>query len=413
VLLNLDKLTKQQTAKVLEARKEMNSSFSSFLTLICITGVILIIIALAAAAFSIISIVKPLRKGVDFAKALGTGDLNATVDIDQDDEIGELAQALRDMVEKIRTIIIKIVEGSEHIGLTGEELNVKAHQLSQGATDQASSTEEVSSSMEEMVSNIQQNTENSQQTEKIALTASNGINKVRSGSEESVKSIRTIAEKITIVNDIAFQTNILALNAAVEAARAGEHGRGFAVVAAEVRKLAERSKLAADEIEILARNSVEATEEAGKLLYDLAPEIVRTAKLVQEITAASIEQNSGVDQINTSIQQLNHVTQQNAVVSDEISKNAKALREYADELKEATQFFKINHVATKTVKQDFASKILEKTQNRTSKPAAPVKEKVVAAEPVEKAKPAKPGAGVNLNMYNDHSSSNDSDYERF
>lgn len=417
ILSDLDKLTQSQTQKVFKAREDMDKSFSVFVRFIAITGIVLIAIALLIAITTVISIVRPLRKGVEFAKALGSGDLMTTVDVNQNDEIGELADSLKEMVAKIRETVIKIVDSAAKIATTGEEMNHRAHQLSQGATDQASSTEEVSSSMEEMVSNIQQNTENSQQTEKIAITASNGIKSVREAATESVSSIQAIAEKISIVNDIAFQTNILALNAAVEAARAGEHGKGFAVVAAEVRKLAERSKLAADEIQILAKNSVTATEEAGKLLFDLAPEIERTAKLVQEITAASIEQNSGVDQINTSIQQLNHVTQQNAIVSEEISKNAKSLTDFADELRDVTTFFKVEQ-AKQDVKTFSKSSVLSKLSTaKTAFVEKPVTPKVVeetppaTSAPAQKSKKTTSNKGINLNMYGEENS--DSEYERF
>ncbi len=407
ILASLDLLIKGQTIKVDEARQQMTSSFNSFRLLVSISGIILIFIALAAAFFTIISIVRPLRKGVVFAKSLGAGDLMATVDITQRDEIGELAESLREMGTKLRDIITKIFDSAENIGATGQEVNNRALQLSQGASDQASSTEEVSSSMEEMVSNIQQNTENAQQTEKIALKASSGINKVREASVESVKSIKTIAEKISIVNDIAFQTNILALNAAVEAARAGEHGRGFAVVAAEVRKLAERSKLAADEIQVLAKRSVLTTEEAGQLLIEIAPEIERTAKLVQEITAASVEQNAGVDQINNAIQQLNQVTQQNAVVSDEMSKNSKALKDYAEELKSIISFFNIEH-GKHSVKSAFSPRStvrVNPVKAETKTFSQPVTKKII--KKVEKGKTG----GINLNMFGEEPA--DSDYEKF
>jgi methyl-accepting chemotaxis protein len=421
ILLQLGVLSAKQSKKSEEARTNMENSFSSSQRFITITGFILIILAAGLAFMTIVSIVKPLKLGVEFAKTLGTGDLQATVDINQSDEIGELADALREMIVKLRDIIIKVFENSKEIGETGEAMNHKAKQLAQGASDQASSTEEVSSSMEEMVSNIQQNTENAQQTEKIALTASSGITKVRDAAQHSVQSIKTIAEKISIVNDIAFQTNILALNAAVEAARAGEHGRGFAVVAAEVRKLAERSKLAADEIQILAKSSVQATEEAGKMLVEIAPEIEKTAKLVQEITAASVEQNAGVDQINNSIQQLNHVTQQNAVVSDEITRNAKTLHDLADELRETISFFNIDTDNKITRRQILSSPISKKeiiephddfSAFSASKPKVQPKVLQKTKESPVKSIPKKPSStGINLNLYNEEA--NDSEYERF
>jgi methyl-accepting chemotaxis protein len=420
LLLNLESLKKSQNGKATEARNQMTQSLSAFTTVVSILGIILVVVAFVIAFITIISIVGPLRKGVDFAKAIGAGDLTATVDINQTDEVGQLADALKDMAVKLREIIVKVNENSKQIAKTGEEMNVRSRQLSQGASDQASSTEEVSSSMEEMVSNIQQNTENAQQTEKIALTASNGIVKVKDAASESINSIKIIAEKISIVNDIAFQTNILALNAAVEAARAGEHGRGFAVVAAEVRKLAERSKVAADEIQILAKNSVSSTEEAGSQLGKIAPEIEKTAKLVQEITAASIEQNSGVDQINTSIQQLNQVTQQNAVVSDEISKNAGLLHSFADELRELIAYFKIEQNIKRGSESSFRKTISEpaKTASKTidvkttQKVEAPKERKAVADNAATISSKSKTsGKGVNLNMFNEDSS--DNEYEKF
>jgi methyl-accepting chemotaxis protein len=292
------------------------------------------------------SVVGALRKGVDFAKTVSTGDLTATVDVYQKDEVGELADALRNMVAKLKDIVENIQSGADSISGAGFEVSSASQQLSQGASEQASAAEEVSSSMEQMAANIQQNTDNAQQTEKISLTVSQGVQRVGSASKESLESIKNIASKIGIINDIAFQTNILALNAAVEAARAGEHGRGFAVVAAEVRKLAERSKIAADEIVALASRSVNVTEEASELMSNLVPEIEKTAKLVQEISAASIEQNSGSDQINNAIQQLNQVTQQNAAASEELATSSEELSSQAEQLKELIGFFKVDTTGT-------------------------------------------------------------------
>jgi len=214
--------------------------------------------------------------------------------------------------------------------------------LSAGAGKQATSAEEISASMEEMASNIQQNTDNAKQTETISQKASDSVVEMGKISKESLDSIKTIAEKITIINDIAFQTNLLALNAAVEAARAGEHGRGFAVVAAEVRKLAERSKTAADEIQSLSKNSLKMTEKAQDALEALLPGVQKTSRLVQEITAASIEQSAGADQVNGALQELNAVSQQNASASEEMAVSAKELSTLANSLNETVSFFKMD-----------------------------------------------------------------------
>ncbi|OFX80896.1 MAG: hypothetical protein A2X12_02090 [Bacteroidetes bacterium GWE2_29_8] len=232
--------------------------------------------------------------------------------------------------------------------------------MSQGASEQASSAEEVSSSMEQMAANIQQNTDNAQQTEKIAVNSAEGINKVALAAKDTLNQMKEIAEKVSIIGEIARQTNILALNAAVEAARAGEHGKGFAVVAAEVRKLAERSQSAAVEIDSLTKISVRSTEEAGMLMNAIAPEIQKTAKLVQEITAASMEQSSGADQVNNALQQLNKVTQQNAAASEEMSTGAEELSSQAEQLLETISFFKLEQNITRKTTNNNTKNIVKK-----------------------------------------------------
>jgi methyl-accepting chemotaxis protein len=268
---------------------------------------------------------------------------NLSLNFENSGKLKGIYAAVANMTEKLKEVLSNITLGIENFSAASQQISSTSQQLSQGASEQSASTEEISASIEEMTSNIQQNTDNAQQTEKISLGASEGVGKVAQASKGSLISVKEIASKISIINDIAFQTNILALNAAVEAARAGEHGKGFAVVAAEVRKLAERSKVAADEISILSASSVKVTEESGELMMKIIPEINKTAKLVQEISAASVEQNSGTDQINSAIQQLNMVTQQNAAASEEMATSAEELATQAEQLRDEIAYFKLTN----------------------------------------------------------------------
>jgi methyl-accepting chemotaxis protein len=289
------------------------------------------------------NIVSSLKKSLKFVDSLSMGDLTVSSNINQKDEIGQLADSLKRMVEKLRVVITEIVQGYENISTASSQVNMTSQQIALGANSQASSIQEVSSTIEQMAVNIQQNTDNAQQTNHIATKAGEEILKGSSAVNETVQSMKTIVEKVSVISEIAFQTNILALNAAIEAARAGEQGRGFAVVASEVRKLAERSKVAAKEIELLTNFSLEVAERTVRLFDAIVPSIQNTAKLVQEISSSSIEQNNGAIQINDAIQQLNIIAQQNAAVSEELATGAEEMSSQAEQLKEAVKYFRIDN----------------------------------------------------------------------
>ncbi len=333
----------------------------------------MVVLILVAVAFSIIiglimsrGITVPLAKGVKFAEEIAAGDLTARLDVEQKDEIGQLGTALQQMRDKLQEIIMAVFQGADNIVAASMQMSTTSQQISQGATEQASSSEEVTSSVEEMASSIQQNTDNSLEAKKIAVKGAKGIEDGSQATNTAVNSMEQIVEKISFVNEIARQTNILALNAAVEAARAGEHGRGFAVVADEVRKLAERSRIAADEIDKISKNGMKVAENAGKILVELVPEIKRTAQLVQEISAASNEQNSGAAQINNAIQQLNTVTQQNAAASEELATASEELSAQALQLKEMIAYFKLDNQQRRAVKQQNYSQLAQERKTQVA-----------------------------------------------
>jgi len=286
-----------------------------------------------------------VRKTVDRIKdvAQGDGDLTKRLDVDSNDELGELSIWFNTFIDNIQGIVATVTSNVDNVLSATNSLSSTALNLSRGATEQAASAEEASSSMEEMASNIRQNADNALQTEKIAGKAAEDAAESGKAVSEAVSAMKEIAGKTTIIEEIARQTNLLALNAAIEAARAGEHGKGFAVVAAEVRKLAERSQIAAAEISELSASSVAVAEQAGEMLSKMVPDIQKNSELVQEISAASNEQNSGANQINRAIQQLDSVIQQNAGASEEMSSTSEELAERAKELQNTISFFKIDH----------------------------------------------------------------------
>ncbi|MBR0711559.1 methyl-accepting chemotaxis protein [Bradyrhizobium liaoningense] len=339
-----------------------------------------LLIAAVAATWIAMNISRALAQAVGLADAVAIGDLSHKIESSSNDEIGDLIKslnamtvnlnataalaneiaqgnlmveakplsdkdtlglALERMVEKLRQIVSEALTAAQNVSAGSQELSASAEQLSQGATEQASSAEEASSSMEEMASNVKQNADNANQTEKIAAQSAKDAEASGAAVGRAVNAMQTIAEKITIVQEIARQTDLLALNAAVEAARAGEHGKGFAVVASEVRKLAERSQAAAAEIGTLSTDTVKVAQEAGAMLAKLVPDIKKTAELVEEITAACREQDVGSAQINQAIQQLDKVGQQNASASEQVSSTSEELASQAEQLQSTIAYFRI------------------------------------------------------------------------
>lgn len=268
------------------------------------------------------------------------GYLNNTIQLQPGDQ-DSLLCSVANMQKRLADIISDVCRSADALSSAAEEVNATAQSLAKGASVQAASVEETSASMEQMSASIAQNTDNAKTTDGMAQKASHDAASGGEAVMSTIAAMQKIAERISVVDDIAYQTNLLALNAAIEAGRAGEHGRGFAVVASEVRKLAERSQVAAQEIGTLAIDTVKRAERAGKMLNEMVPTIRKTADLVQEIAAASNEQNSGVAQINGAIAQVNQTLQQNAAASEELSATSEEMSTQAISLQECMRYFKL------------------------------------------------------------------------
>jgi methyl-accepting chemotaxis protein len=338
---------------------------------------------------------------------------NLTVVIRERSAQDKLMQALSAMVSGITRVVSDIRSIASEVASASQSISTASIEVSKGATSQAASAEEASSSMEEMVSNIKQNADSAQQTDKIANKSATDAQESGKSVVEAVAAMKEIATKVSIIEEIARQTNLLALNAAIEAARAGEHGKGFAVVAAEVRKLAERSQKAAGEINQLSGTTVKVSEKAGEMLGKLVPDIQRTAELVQEIAAASKEQDTGAEQINKALVELEKVIQQNASASEEMASTTEELSSQSDQLVSALAFFRTGeegHAATVHTAVAKPARHAEAAAARVAKPNGHT------APHAAKAMAAKAGAGVNLRLKDkdkEKADDLDKEFERF
>ncbi len=307
---------------------------------------LVIILALVFLTASVSRGVNTIVKHLNYnLHQLSEGDLTIVTSEDlkkRKDEVGELSRSTSKLKWNMRKIIGEIMIGANSVADASKHIRESAQALSQGSNQQAANVEDICTTIEQITASIKQNADNSKHTETISANAQEGIELVNEKASRSLEATKEITDRIQIINDIAFQTNILALNAAVEAARAGEHGKGFAVVAAEVRKLAEKSKQAADQVVGLSKVSFDLAEETGQKMAETLPQIIKTSRLIQEISAASLEQKNGVNQVNAAIQQLNNITMMNAAASEELATSSEQLSNQANHLRDLISFFEVD-----------------------------------------------------------------------
>lgn len=421
-----------------EANKTFEATARSIESMSIIMAIIALLIGITVALFITTGITRALRRAVDIAQEIAKGNLQINFtdrELAVTDETGDLNRSMKSMIDKLREITTFSLSASDNVSSGSAELSASAQNISQGSSEQAvsveeisssleeisSAIEEVSSSIEEMTASINQNADNASQTEKIATKSSNDAKEGGEAVQKTVSAMKQIAEKISIIQEIARQTNLLSLNASIEAARAGEHGKGFAVVASAVQKLAERSQDAAEEISKLSKSSVDVAEKAGDMLDKLVPDIQKTSDLVAEINAASAEQNNGIKQVNTAVQQVNSsiqqvntavqqfndVVQSNASASEELAATSEQLASQAVELKGRLEFFQIGQSgitaapAPYSLRQNRKSSVPHITHatNLPHHPAAG-KDKAVSAPVIRNDETPQP-TGVSIEMGDD------------
>jgi methyl-accepting chemotaxis protein len=337
-------------------------------TTMLLTLLAAVIVGVVVSLYITRSITAPINAVVRVVEKLADGDLREAPVVDRRDETGRLLAAVKDMVEKLGAVISEVRGGAEALTGASSQINATAQTLSRGTGEQAASVEETTASLEEMSASIAANAQASRETEQVAAGGARNADESGKAVDETVAAMRAIAEKISIIEEIAYQTNLLALNAAIEAARAGDQGRGFAVVAAEVRKLAERAQKAAKEIGERAATSVQVAERSGKLLAELVPAIRKTAALVQGVAATSQEQSAGVAQVSKAMGVVDQVTQRNASAAEELSGTAEGMSEQAASLLRVVSFFQ-THEAARAAPRPVAAVPAAPAQPRPALPA--------------------------------------------